>query len=209
MQRSQRTAASGVHHAIGAAQVEAVGYAAGHHVAKQPGERAFLPGHIVFLHAGNYCFGIGAGYAEFGQGLAPFGMAQARAQRDNQFQRAGNAEDDAYAAAVELAARAVAGVFQRHLGGQQAQQLGAVGGFQRVGRQAEFGRVEIHGEDESAAAGVGAVRAFGVLVEIIFRQPVGGWNFGDGVHAVLYVGPEAAGVLGFGKKAAYAYNGNG
>ena len=134
-------------------------------------------------------------------------MAEARAQRDNELKRAGNAKDHADAAAVEFAAGAVAGVLERHFGGQQAQQLGAVGGFQRVGGQAEFRRVEIHRQDEAAAPGVSAVRALGVLVVIIFGQPVGGGHFGDSVDAGLNVGPEPARVFGFRKKTAYAHDG--
>ncbi len=136
-------------------------------------------------------------------------MAKARAQRYDKLQGPGNAEHHADAAAVEVPAGAVARVLEGHLGGKEAQELGAVGGFKRIGRQAEFGGVEINGKDEAAAAGVSAVGAFRVLVEIIFGQPVGGGNLGNGVHAVLDIGPEPARVLRFGEKAAYAYDGYG
>ena len=38
---------------------------------------------------------------------------------------------------------------------------------------------------------------------------MGGGDIGYGVNAVLYIGPEAPGVLGLGKKAAYAHYGDG
>ena len=68
-------------------------------------------------------------------------MPQARAQGNYQLQGAGNAQHHADAAAVELAAGAIARVFQRHLGGQQAQQLGAVGGFGAGGSFTRSGRL--------------------------------------------------------------------
>ncbi|TPW20594.1 MAG: hypothetical protein FD126_1529 [Elusimicrobia bacterium] len=168
MGRGERGAAGGVHHAVRAAQVQAVGDAAGHHVAEEPREGVFLPVHVGVGDALDHGVRHGPFDAGFRERAAPKGMPQARAQRHDGLERPGDAQNDADLAAVEGALRAVAGVPHGGLGGDEAQELGGVGGGDVVGGDAELGGVEVHRREEAAAAAVGAVGRFWVgVVELV------------------------------------------
>ncbi len=139
----------------------------------------------------------------------PDGMSEPRSQRDDQFQRPGDAEKDADAAAVERLAGAVrphgvAGVFEGLLRGDESEKLRRVGGFEVAGGDAVGGGVEIDGIEEAAARGVDAVGRLGVGVEVVFGPPVGGRHVGDAIDAVLDVGPVRAEAVGLGEEAADA-----
>jgi hypothetical protein len=78
VQRPQRTGASGVHDAVGAAEVKAVGDAPGHDVAEQAGERILLPADVRIADPLHHVIGDGLFYAGLLQGAAPDGMTQPR-----------------------------------------------------------------------------------------------------------------------------------
>ena len=102
----QRAGAGGVDDAVGAAQVEAVGDPAGDDVAEQAGERVLLPADV---RRGDPLDDVLGGRLVDARGLeraSPDRVAEPGAQGDDQLERAGDAEDDADAVAVERATRA-------------------------------------------------------------------------------------------------------
>ena len=111
----QGAGAGGVHGAVGAAEVEAVADAAGHHVAQQAGKGAFLPGDILVADGGHGLFrrpGIDTGLQH---GLPPAGMAEPAGQGNDQLLGAGDSENHAGVLPVEGALpRAVAGIGEGH-----------------------------------------------------------------------------------------------
>ena len=70
------------------------------------------------------------------------GVPETCSQRDNQFERAGNAQNDADPVTVVGAVGAITGVFQCLTGCHQSQQLRAVNRFQGCRRDIVFHRVE-------------------------------------------------------------------
>ena len=204
VQRAQRTCASGVHHAVGAAQVVLLADPAGHHVPQKAGKGVLLPRDIGVGDPLHHVLGDRVVDSRILQRRAPDRMTQARAQRDDQLQRAGDAEDDAGAALVEAALRAVPRVLQRLSGRHQAQKLRGVDRLQDVGGDVEFHRVEIDRRYESAPAPVGAVGTLLVPVEILVHRPVGSGDLGDGVHPVHDVRPVGVPVVRLREEAADA-----
>ncbi len=210
MHGAERTGAGGVDDAIGAAEVEAVGDAAGGDIAEQAGKGVLLPGNVGVGNALDDVIGglgIDAGFVE---GAFPDRMAEAGAEGDDQLQRPGHAEDDAGAVAVEVprAVSGIAGVGEGLLGGDEAEDLGGVRGLDVLGRNAEFQRIEVDRVQKAAALGVGHVRSLGVAVKIILGGPVGLGDVVDGVDAVLDVGPIGFGVPRFGEHAGKADDGD-
>ena len=171
MNRRQRACASGIDHAVGAAEVEAARDAPGRDVAEQAGKGVFLPADVGVGDALHHIVSDVLRDARVFEGFAPLWMAQSCAKRDHQFQCAGDAEDDAGAIAVEFARRApgraiapgagacpgccciclnlarhasrIASIGQRLLRGHHAEQLRSVGGLDVFRRHAEFHRVEM------------------------------------------------------------------
>ena len=92
---AERAGAGGVDDAVGAAQVEAVGDPAGGDVAEQAGERVLLPADVRVGDPLDDVFGGGVGRRRRLQRPAPDRVAEPGAERDDQFQRAGDAEDHA------------------------------------------------------------------------------------------------------------------
>ena len=109
----QRAGAGGVDHAVGAAQVEAVGDPAGDHVAEQPGERVFLPADIGLGDSLDDVLGRGAIDPGLIQGAPPDGMTQPGAQGDHQLERAGHPQDHADPVTVERPTGPVTRVAER------------------------------------------------------------------------------------------------
>ena len=201
---AQGTAAGGIADAVGAAKVEMLADASGDHVAEQPGKGIFLPGDVGFGNPLDGVVGGGVVNAGFLHGGAPDWMAEPGAEGNDQFEGAGNAEDDADPFPVEFLAGAVAGIFQGLADGHQAEELGGVDGFQGVRQDAVLHGVKSDGRKKSAMFRIDPVRRFRVFVEIVFRPPVAFGNLGDGIHAVFNIGPEFADVIGLRKKAADA-----
>ncbi len=134
-------------------------------------------------------------------------MAQACTQGDHQLQGAGDSQDYAGPAPVVVAFRSVTGVLESLSRSHQSQQLGGVDGLQHVGRDVELHGVEVDGGEEPAPLAVGAIRALGVLVEVVGQLPVGGRNIGDGVDPLGYVGPVGVHVIRLGEETTDADDG--
>ncbi len=122
MNGAERAGAGGVDDAVGAAEVEAVGDAAGGDIAEQAGEGVFLPGNVGLGNALDDVvggFGIDPGLIER---AFPDRVAESGAERDDEFEGAGDAENDAGAVAVEFpgSLARVAGVGERLLGGDES-----------------------------------------------------------------------------------------
>ena len=116
-------------------------------------------------------------------------MAQPCTQRNDKFLGSGYAQNDAGALAVEFVAVGVAGIFQRLLGSHQSQQLGCIGGLEGRRRNSEFRRIEINRIQKTTPSAVYVIRFFGVIVEIIFRRPVGVRNIRDGIITLINQAP--------------------
>ena len=80
------------------------------------------------------------------EGPPPDGLAQPGAQRDDQLERAADAENHAHAVAVEPALGGVAGVFERLSWRSEPEKLGGIGGLDRVRGDAEIQRGKSTGE---------------------------------------------------------------
>ena len=208
VQRGHRTGARGVHHAVGPAEVEARGDAASSDVPEQAGKGILLPRHVAVGDALHHVFSDFAFDAGFLERAPPDGMAEPCAERDDEFQRAGDAEDDAGALLVEGLVR-VARVGERLLRGDHAKQLRRVRGFDVLRGDAVFERVKIQRGQEAATLGVSEVGSLGVLIEKVRGLPVRGGDGRDGVHAGLDVGPVSAEVVRLREDATDANDGEG
>ena len=135
------------------------------------------------------------------------GMTEPGTERDDQFQGAGDAEDDADPAAVIVALRAVAGILEGLSGGHQPEQLRGVDRLQGVGGDVELHRIEGDRGEKAAALAVGHVRGFRILVEVVCNAPVGCRDLGDGIDPFADIGPVGRSVVGLGKEAADADDG--
>ena len=204
---AQGTAAGCIYDAIGAAEVEVLADPSCDHVAEQAGEGIFLPGHIGVTDALHDVLGDGFGDTGVFQGFAPAGMPKTGAERHDQLQRAGDAEDHADPIAVEVPFRGVAGILERLVDSDQAKQLRGIDRFQRIGQYAVFHRVEINRGQEPAVLGVDLVGSLGVRIEIIIGTPVAFGDLGDRIDSLLDVGPESPFIFCPGKQAAYTDNG--
>ena len=233
MNRRQRAGAGGVHHAVGAANIEAIGDAPGRDVAEETREGIFLPADVGIRNALHYVFGDISLDARIFQRTAPVRMAEACAERDHQFECAGDAENHAGAFAVEGAAwlckrggarlarciseiasgitrgntSGITRIDQRALRRDQTQELGGVGSFDVLRRNAKLHRVEIDRREKTAALRVGVIRLFRVGVKIIGGVPVRAKrDRRDRVNAVLDVGPVGLQAVRLGEQRAHADN---
>ncbi len=202
---ADRAGAGGVDDAVGAAEVEPIGDPAGGDVAQEARERVLLPADVRVGDPADDPFGGRVVDPGALQGAPPDRVAEAGAQRDDELLRAGHAQDDADAVAVEGAAvvGAVAGVFQGPAGDQQAEELGGVGRVEVGRRDAELQGGEVDRVEEASATGVGAVGGLGVGVEVVLGAPVRRRDVGDRVAAVADVGPVARQVPRLGEQAAH------
>ena len=138
------------------------------------------------------------------EGRTPVGMAEPRAERDDQFQGAGDTQDHANPVAIIVALRPIAGILEGLSSRYQSQELGCVDRLQGGGGDIEFHRIERNRGKEAATLTVGHVRGFGILVVIIRCTPVGGRDVGDGIDAFADSCPVCRAVFGLGKEAANA-----
>ena len=133
-------------------------------------------------------------------------MPEPGPQGDDQFQRAGDAEDHADPVAVERPGRAfaVARVVKRLAGDQKAEELGGVGRFQIIGGDPEVERREIDRGEKPAAPRIGSVGSLGVGVEVVFGSPVARGDLRDRVAATADVGPVAGKAVGLGEETSHS-----
>ncbi len=179
----------------------------GYHISQQAGEGVFLPGHVCVGNALHHvCADIFIN-TRFLERLAPDRVAEPGSQRDNKFEGAGDAQYDAGAAAVIIAFRAVAGIFQCLAGGHQSQQLGGVDRFKHVGRNVELHRIEINRRDEAAPLAVGAVGALLVLIVIVSHLPMCLRDIGYGIDSINDVRPVGLLIVRLREKTADADDG--
>lgn len=127
---------------------------------------------------------------------------------DDQFRRAGGAEDHADPALVDMPEIAAGRIFQHLLGDDEAKQLARVGLLDHVGRHAEGHGVEGNFIQEGAALAVGLVGSRRVGVVIVVNQPVVGRNFFDLVLAFDNAAPKTAHVGGAREQRTYTDNCN-
>ncbi len=203
MEGAEAGGASGIDHAVGAAEVEAVGDAAGHDITQKAGEGVLGPLGVVGGDAGDGVLDAVGGNASLEHGAPPLGVVEPRAEGDEEFKGAGDADDDAGALAQEGLAGlvghgGVAGVAQGLAGGEHAQELGGVGGLEAVGGDAEFRGVEGDRVEEGAAAGVDHVRSLWVRMEVVVGTPAVGRDLADAIDAGEQGVPETlvAGLAG-------------
>ena len=124
----QRARTSGIDHTVGAAQVKAIGNAPCRHIAEQAWKRVLLPADIGVGDALHHILGDIRFNARVFQRAAPVWMTETRAERNHQFESAGDAEDHAGAVAVKCAVL-------RSIGGTTRTLPGA-GRIARVGQRA-------------------------------------------------------------------------
>ncbi len=207
VQRTQRARAGRVHHAVGAAQVEPVRDAACNDVPEQAREGGLLPFDVGVRDATNHVFSGFTLDARVGERLTPERMPKAGAQRNGELQRARHAHEHTDPVPVEVSIGAVAGVDQRPLRREERQKLSGIRCLQRVRRDAEVQRIEVHRGQEAAPSGIGHVRRLGVGAEVVFRGPMRVWHVRNRVDAVTDVVPVRVQAVRFGEDAGDADDG--
>ena len=160
MNLRQRTGAGGIDHAIGTMQVQPVGNSSRNDISQQAGERILLPGDVAFRYPLDDIIRNIIRHPRVLESLSPARVTESRAQRNHHLQRPRHTQNATDARTVELASGSVACMFQRPLGSDHAEQLRCVDGFEVVGRDPIFERIERHGRQESAAPRVCHVGRF-------------------------------------------------
>lgn len=188
--RTEGAGAGCIDDAVRPMQIQAIGDPPGHHVAEQPRKRVLLPRHVRLADPLDDIGRDVIRNAGITQCVAPFRMPETGAQRNDHLQRAGHTQNAADPRAVELATGSIARVLQRPLRRHQAQQLSRIDRLQIIGRNAVLQRIERHRRQKASAPGVGHVRSFRVLIEVVLRSPMGRRHFADAVDAAADVGPE-------------------
>ena len=171
LQCRQRTGTRRVDDEVGAAEIEAVGDTSGHDIAEQAGEGALLPHRVVIGDVAADLVRLVFGQAVLQQCLAPDRSLHPRTHLDDELGGGGDTEDHVHPVEVDL--HATAHRLVQHLPrGDECEQLGRIRGGQRVGRQPELHRIELHRVDEAAALAVGPVNGLGIGVVVVLDQPV-------------------------------------
>ena len=191
LQGRQAGGAGGIGDVIAAAEIEAVCNAPGDDIAEEAGEGAFLPFGVVALDAAGDVLHFVFRQAGLAHGIDPGGALEAACHMGGEFGGRGNAEDDAGACTVKLAAAVAFGIVERHLGGNEGEKLGCVSGLQGGRRNAEGQRIKGDRGEEAAAASIGAVRCERIGIVIVVHQPMRGRGIGEKVAAFEDVAPEA------------------
>ena len=185
MDGAHRAGAGRIHHAVGAAEIEAVADPAGDHIPQEAGEGIFLPGHVAVgepLHDLSGLFVVDPGAFE---GPAPLGPAQAGTEGDDELLGAGHPQNDGGAIPFEIRFFAVAGLIEGRFGRQQGKDLRRVGGREIGRRNPEGGGIEGNRGEEAAAPAIHVVRLAGIRVIVIVGRPMAGGYVPDGVFAVI------------------------
>ena len=188
--RTQRTGAGGVDHAVGPAQVEAVGDPTGRDVPEQARERILLPADVRVADPLDDLAGDRLGDSRVLQGPSPDRMAEPGPERDDQLESPRHAENHADPFAIDRPTFGpITGVVERRLRDHQAEELGRVGGVEVGGGDPEVEGREIDGVEEAASSGVGPIGGLGVGVVVIRRVPVSLGDLSDRVDTVVDIGP--------------------
>ena len=189
LQCRQRTGTRGIDDEVGTAEIEAVGDTSGHDVAEQAGEGAFLPHRVVVGDIATDLIRLVLGQAVFQHRLAPDRPLHPRSHLHHEFGGGGDTEDHVHP--VEVDVHTTAHRLIQHLpGGDEREQLRGIRRGQRVGRQPEFHRIELHRVDETAALAVGPVDGLGIGVVVVLDQPVRRRHIADRVTSAGDRSPE-------------------
>ena len=208
-ERGEGTGAGRVDHAVGAAQIKAVGDAPGHHIAQQAGEGVFLPRHVGIRDAVTDFSRLRLVHTGFPKRLHPDAALQAAGHIEEELLAGGDAQDDAGALPVNLAELVLHRVIQHLAGGDQSEQLAGIGGGDGGGLHTEFDRVEVDVTQERSPLTVGLVVGPGVGIVMIGQQPAGLRDVGDEIAAGKNIAPEAVSVGGARKDGAHTGYGDG
>ena len=122
-ERREGAGTGSVGHAVGAAEVEAVGDAAGHHVAEHAGEGGLDPRGVLSSDALDGLLDLVLGQTCLTQAAAPDGVLQAGDHGAEQLLGAGDAEDAAHALAADGLELVLEGVLEHLLGHDEGEQL--------------------------------------------------------------------------------------
>ena len=189
LQCRQRTGTRGVDDEVAAAEVEAVGDTSGHDIAEQAGEGALLPHRVVIGDIATDLIRLVLGQTVLQQRLAPDRPLHPRSHLNDEFGGGGDTEDHVHP--VEVDVHTTAHRLIQHLPrGDEREQLGGIRRRQRVGRQPEFHRIELHRVDETAALAIGPVDGLGIGVVVVLDQPVRRRHIADGVTSAGDRSPE-------------------
>ena len=195
--------------AVGPAEVEAVGDAAGDNVAQEAREVGLAPVGVVAGDALLDLLDLALGQAVLAQGLDPDGPLEAAGHAAHELLAGGDAEDDAHALAIEVIELPLPGVLEDLLGHHEGQDLRGVGGGHDAGRHAPGHGVELHVLQEGAPLGVGLVRHAGIGIVVVLDEPVGLGDLGHEVAAGEDVAPEARLLHAAGEERAHPDDGEG
>ena len=207
--RREGRGARGIGHAVGPAEVEAVGDPTGDDVAEQAREAALFPGCVVVGDPLGDRLDLVLGHAVVAHRLDPNRLLQPADHGREQLLGRGHAEDHRDPRAIHALELPAGGVTQDLLGNDQAEQLRGVGRLDDLRRHAPGRRVEVDVRDEPAALGVGLVGRAGVRVVVVLGQPVGRRDVGQQIGAGPNVGPKAGRVLRAGEQGGDADDGDG
>ncbi len=190
-QRREGRGAGRIGHAVGAAEVEAVGDPTGDDVAQEPGEAALLPLDVVIGDPIAGLLDLALPEPLLAQRLDPDRPLEAADHRRQQLLGRGHPEDDRNLRAVhrrELLARRVA---EHPLGDDEAEELRGVGRLDDRRRHPPGHRVEVDRVDKAAAAGVGLVARLGVGIVVVLQEPVALGDLRQKIAPAEDVAPKA------------------
>ncbi|PRP91930.1 hypothetical protein ENSA5_52150 [Enhygromyxa salina] len=206
-QRREGRGAGRIGHAVGPAEVEAVGDPPGDDVAEQAGERALLPRRVVIGDPIADRLDLVLAEALLAQRLDPNRLLQPADHRREQLLGRGHPEDDRDPRAIHRLELAPGRVAQDLLGDDQPEQLRGVGRLDDVRRHAPGQRVEVDLRQEAPALGVGLVGRPRIGVVVVLGQPVGRRDLGQQIGASEDVGPKPGRVARAGEQGGGADDG--
>ena len=208
-QSGQRTRARRIDHAVGAAEVEAVGDAAGNDVAQQSGEGVLLPRGVGRGHAVTEGGDLSVGQSSSPQATLPYWALQAAGHVVGHLGATGGTEDYAHAFAVDPGDVATGSIFQHLLSHHETEQLSTVSSGYDVRRNSEIHRREVDGGQEATTFGVdlvGLVPGAGLWVVVVLNAPVSFRHLREEVGPVDNVSPESLCFRRARKQSAHADN---
>ena len=201
--------AGGIGNAVGTAQVQAVGDAAGHDVSKEAREAALLPGNVMVGDA--LADGLHISFREpvLPKRLLPDGALQAADHGAEKLLGARYPQNDGHARSVHFLELVSSGILQDLLGDDEGQELTGVSGLDDAWRHAPAHGIKVDVSQEAAAAGIGLVGRGRIRIVVVLREPVGVGHVGDEVRAGQDVSPETGGRRGAWKERRGSDHGDG
>ena len=204
--RRQRACARRVDHRVGAAEVEAVGDPTGDHVAEQAGKGALLPRHVAAREHRVDSSDLRLGEPRRAHRPLDHRHLHPAHHLTDQLGRRRHAEHHAHPAAIHGFKATARRLGEHPLGHHQPEELRRIGGAQRIRRQPELERRELHLGQEATARRVDLVGRPRARIEIVAGQPVGARHVGDAVAAFEDIAPKSGGRGGAWKEGAHAHH---